>query len=221
MKHFRAFLGTIVHDWVGWMSGGIGLVLTVLSFYAPPSWQPNAFSLLGVLCLFYVSYRAWLTERREREVLLEERAPRLEFVRDPSVKPYFEEMPLGDGARQRFMRVGVRNVGSLPIAQARIVLEACEPGASPAVHLEHELQPMGKPAGTLVVGIPAFGTVVIDVAHEVVGPGEERGELHLFYAQLAGPALPPRGDETYKLILRAEGGGQPVRCSTALGGRLQ
>ena len=172
MKSVAAFLSVIGHDWAGLMSGGIGLVLTVLSFYGPSSWQPKGFLFLGVLCLFYVSYRAWSAERRQCEALLEEREPRLQFIRDPSVKPYFEEMPL-------------------------------------AVHFEHELQPMGKPAGMLVVGIPAYGTVAVDVAHEVVGPGEERGELHLCYAQLAAPALPANGGDTYNLVLRAEGGPAP------------
>jgi hypothetical protein len=220
MRHVLAFLAVIAHDWVGLMSGGIGLVLTAVSFAAPPEWQPNVFLLAGIACLFFVSYRAWLTERRNHEALLEERKPRLEFVRVPSAKPYFEEMPLGGGARQRFLRVGIRNIGHVPIGGARVILEACEPRESAAVHLEHELQPMGKPPGTLVVAIPAQGTVVIDVAHEIVGPDEERGELHFLYAQPVGAALPARGDDTYALVLRAEGGGQPARCSIALGGQL-
>jgi hypothetical protein len=220
MKHVLAFLAAIAHDWVGLMSGAIGLVLTVLSFAAPPEWERNVFMVAGIACLFFVSYRAWLAERSNLEVLLEERKPRLEFLRAPSEKPYFEEMPLGDGARQRFLRVGIRNLGHVPIQGARVILEDCEPRESAAVHLEHELQPMGRPPGTLVVAIPAQGTVVIDVAHEIVGPDEERGELHFLYAQPVGAALPARGDDAYALVLRAEGGGQPARCSIALGGRL-
>ena len=33
------------------------------------------------------------------------------------------------------------------------------------------------------------------------------------------PSLPPRGDEAYTIILRAEGAGPPIRCSLGLGGR--
>lgn len=222
MKSLRAFLATIASDVIGRMSGGAGLLLTVLGFYSPSSWQPKSFFFVGVVCLFVACYRAWLSEGRQREVLLRELAPRLAFVRDPGVKPFFEELPLGpDGPKERFMRVGIRNLGGVAIPQARIVLEGCEPGSSPAVHPEHELQPMGRLPGTLTVAIPAHGTVFTDVAYEMVGPGEDRGELHLCYARGPGGRLPPMGEDgRYTLILRAEGAGQPARCSTTLGGRL-
>ena len=42
------------------------------------------------------------------------------------------------------------------------------PHLSRAVHLEHELQPMRKAAGTLTVLVPPYGTVFFDVDREVV-----------------------------------------------------
>ena len=100
-----------------------------------------------------------------------------------------------------------------------MVLERCEPGGSSVVHLEHELQPMGRPAGTLAVAIPPRGSVILDIAHEVVAPGQEIREVHFCYARVAERALPPVGDDGYALVLRAEGAGEPVRCKARLGGR--
>lgn len=220
MKKPGAFLAAIGSDWTGRMSGGGGLLLTILGFFLPAPWQPRAFLGLGVVCFFYASYRAWLAERSRVEELLQRLTPQLDFVHDPRVKPFFEELPKDDGSRLRCLRVGVRNLGTAEIATARVVLEACDPAASPAVHLEHELQPMGKPDGTLTILVPPNGTVFVDVAREVVPAGQQYGTFYLAYAQPLQNDLPPRGDAHYKLTLRAEGGGPSVRCSLELGGRL-
>jgi hypothetical protein len=128
MKHPRAFLAAIVRDWIGRMSGGGGLLLTVLSFFSPTAWQPPAFFVLGVVCLFYASYRAWLFEYNRREELLQRLAPRLEFVHIPGVKPFYEELPSGKPeVNLRCLRVGLHNLGVAEISQARLLLEACDP----------------------------------------------------------------------------------------------
>jgi hypothetical protein len=79
---------------------------------------------------------------------------------------------------------------------------------------------MGKPEGTLTVNLSSFGTVYIDVASEVVARTELSGTLFLCYAQPLQNELPPRGDKTYTIVLRAEGAGPPIRCSLELGGRM-
>src|SRR5712691_10071224 len=64
MTNVRTFLGAIFEDWVGRMSGGGGLLLSVVGFYVPATWQRGLFVALGIVCLFYASYRAWLAEHR-------------------------------------------------------------------------------------------------------------------------------------------------------------
>jgi len=231
--HLRAFLAAIVRDWIGRMSGGGGLLLTVLGFFSPPAWQPQAFLVLGALCLFYACYRAWLSEHEGREQLLQRLAPRLEFVRVNKAKSFYEEFRDEAGhITLRYLRVGLHNLSPTDeISQARLLLEACQPDLnfivgdklfdpSPAVHPQHELQPMCNPQGTLTVTIPPDGTVLFDVAREVIEPGQNWGRFLLCYAQPLQNELPPRGDETYKIFLRAEGAGPAIRCSLELGGRL-
>jgi hypothetical protein len=220
MKQFPDFLRAITDDWIGKMSGGGGLLLTVVGFFVPATWQPRLFLALGLLALFSACYRAWLSQNRQRLELLERLEPRLEFVYERGVKPFFEESPGQSGSKIRSFRLGLRNLGATDIQQARLVLEACDPGNSLAVHPEHELQPMGKPAGTLTALVPPLGTILIEVAREALPAGQDRGELSLSYAQPVPNTLPPRGDERYSLTLRAEGGGPPIRCTIDLGGRL-
>ena len=183
IEHLRAFLAAIVRDWIGKMSGGGGLLLTVFSFFSPPALQPQAFLVLGALCLFYACYRAWLSEHERCEQLLQQLAPGLEFVRVNNVKPFYEQFWDEAGHMTlRYLRVGLHNLSpAAEISQARLLLETCEIigdilGPSPVdpatVHPEHELQPMGKPEGTPTVTIPPDGTVVFDVAREKIAPGE-------------------------------------------------
>ena len=220
IKHLRTFVAATVRDWIGRMSGGGGLALTIFGFFSPPILQPRAFLGLGVLCLFYACYRAWLSEHKRAEELLQNFIPRLEFVRVNNVKPFYEQFDKESGTTLRYMRVGVHNSGAVEIPQVRLVLEGCEPGDSAAVHPEHELQPMGKPEGTMAVTIPPHGTVIFDVAQEVVVPPEHYGSLLLCYAQNVQNELPRRDTDSYKIILRAEGAGPAKRCSLELGGRV-
>lgn len=220
MTEFRAFINAIGADWIGRMAGGAGLVLTVLAFFIPTEWQQLAFVSMGVLCLFYATYHAWLLQRRQYLQLLERFTPKLKFIHVPGEKPYFEETLGEKGRKLRSLRVGLRNLGGADIAQARVVLADFEPRTPSAVHLEHELQPMGKPDGSLAVALQAFGTVMIDVAREVVMPEKSYGTFHLCYAQSVQNDLPDLGDERYHLCLRAEGGGQVIHCKLDLGGRL-
>jgi hypothetical protein len=221
MKYAQAFLAAIVRDWIGRMSGGGGLLLTIFSFFSPSSLQPQAFLVLGVLCLFYAAYRAWLFEYNRREELLQQLAPRLEFFRVNDVKPFYEEFQKESAITLRYLRVGVRNLGAVEIPQVRLVLEACDPDDhSGAIHLEHELQPMGKPEGTLSMTVAADGKVIFDVAQEVVISPERYGSLLLCYAQKVENELPRRDTDSYKIILRAEGAGPARRCSLELGGRV-
>ena len=200
------------------MSGGGGLLLTVFSFFSPPAWGPRAFLILGVLCLFYASYRAWLSEYKRAEKLSQKS---LEFVRVNNVKPFIEEIRNDADMRVLCMRVGLRNLSGVEIPQVRLILEACDPDDySGAIHPEHELQPMGKPQGTMSVAIPPHGTVIVDVAREVFTPGETLGTLCLCYAQKLQNELRRRDNETYKIVLRAESAGPARRCSLELGGRL-
>lgn len=194
--------------------------MTVIGFFVPAEWQRQGFVLFGVACLFYASFRAWLALARQRDELLARLEPRLELFRQPDVKPFFEELPVQAGSKSRYLRVGIRNVGGTDVPHARLVLEACEPATSPGVHPEHELQPMGKLPGTLTFLVPAHGTVLVDVATEFVSPDEQFKEIHLCYAQGLTNTLPPRGDDRYRLVLRAEGGGPAVRYALELGGRL-
>jgi hypothetical protein len=190
MKNLGAFLAAIGNDWTGRMSGGGGLLLTILGYFLPAPWQPRAFLGLGVICFFYASYRARVLERSQREGLLQRLTPKLEFIHDPRVKPFFQELPRDDGSRLRSLRVGVRNLGTAEVAHARVVLEACDSVASPAVRLEHEVQPMGKPDGMLTLLVPPNGAVFVDVAREVVPAGQEYGAFHLAYAQPVQNDLP-------------------------------
>lgn len=221
MKYVYAYFAVIIKDWIAIMSGTAGLLLTVLGFYLSAKWQPRVFLVVGVLCLLYVSYRAWLAERRQREDLLQRLTPKLEFVHIRDVKPYHEEVTQQHGAKIRGLRVGLRNTGGQEIQKARLVLEGCNPGSSHTVRLEHELQPMGHPRGALTFSIPPHGLVFVEVAHEDVPPGQIYGTFRLCYAQGGENWLPDIGTEQrYTLILRAEGAGPAVRCSIDLGGRL-
>ena len=242
MKYLRAFLAAIVRDWIGMMSGGVGLLLTIFGFFLPTTLQPRMFLVLGVLCLFGASYRAWLLEYKRSEELLQRLALRLEFVHDPRVKPFYEVFPTvapevgvtepERGYMQfRRLRVGLHNRGMTEIPQVRLLLEACNPDSnfivdgklfdpSPAIHLGYELQPMDKPQGTATVNLSADGTVYFDVAREMVRRLDLSGTLFLCYSQPLPNELPPRGDQSYKIILRAEGAGPAIRCSLELGGRL-
>ncbi|HEV8263074.1 MAG TPA: hypothetical protein VGQ19_20240 [Burkholderiales bacterium] len=220
MNRVREFLASIASDWIGRMSGGGGLLFTVVGFFVPAQWQRQGFLFLGVACLFYASFRAWVALARERDELLSKLQPHLELFRQPDAKPFFEEQPVQAGSKTRYLRVGVRNAGGTDIPHARLVLEACEPGTSAGVHPEHELQPMGRPLGTLTFMLPAHGSVLVDVATEFVSLDEQFRELHLCYAQGMANTLPPIGDDRYRLVLRAEGGGPSVRYALDLGGRL-
>lgn len=231
MKYVYAFIAEIFRDWIGRMSGGGGLLLTIFGFFSPAAWQPQLFLILGILCLVVACYRAWLFERSWREELIKEIAPRLQFVHKPGVKPFNEdfdnELP---GVKVRRMRVGLHNRGATEIPQARLLLEACDPDSnflvgdklfnpSPAIHLEHELRPMGKPQGTPTVNIPSYGTVYFDVAREVVPEDQSSSKLSVCYTKaFPDDDLPPR-DKTYKIVLRAEGAGPAIRCQMELGGR--
>ena len=179
MKDLRAFLAAIADDWIGRMSGGGGLLLAILALFLPSALQPMMFLGLGVLCLFYACYRAWLVERKQAEGLRAQLTPRLEFTRDADTKPFIEETATDGGDMVRYLRIGVRNLGGGEIAQARVVLEECEPGASSGVHPEHELQPMGKPSGTLTFSLAPHGRALIDVAREVLADGEAYGTFYL------------------------------------------
>ena len=233
MKHIQDFLAAIVRDWIGRMSGGGGLLLTIFGFFSPSTLQPPAFLGLGVLCLLYACYRAWLSEHNRAQELLQNFTPRLEFVRVNNVKPFYEEFRDEAGhITRRYLRVGLRNLSpAAEISQARLLLEACQPDSnflvgdklfdpSPAVHPEHELQPMGKPQGTMGMTIPPDGTAIFDVAQEVVVSPEHYGDLLLCYAQNVENKLPRRDADSYKIILRAEGAGPARRCSLELGGRV-
>jgi hypothetical protein len=203
------------------MSGGGGLLLTVFSFFSPQAWGPRAFLILGVVCLFFACYRAWLFEFNRREELLQQLAPRLEFVRVNNVKPFYEQFEKKFGITLRYLRVGVHNLGAVEIPQVRLVLGACDPDDhSGAIHLEHELQPMGKPQGTLSMTVAADGKIIFDVAQEVVVSPEHYGSLSLCYAPKVENELPRRDTDSYKIILRAEGAGPARRCSLELGGRV-
>jgi hypothetical protein len=219
MKYFQAFLTALIHDWISLMSGLAGVALTIVSVFGPVSLQGPFFWIAALACLLVAAYRVWLAEYKARERLLGERAPDLEFVRDASSKPYLEEFDLGSGAKDRYLRIGVRNKGAVSADTVRLVLEGCEPKSSAAVHLEHEVQPMGKPAGTLSVSIPSQGLAVFDVAHEIIQSGDDTGELHFSYASRPGGALPSIG-EGYRIILRAEGGYRIVQWQGTLGGRV-
>jgi hypothetical protein len=220
MIRICAFLAAVVTDWIGKMSGGAGLILTVLGFFISAEKLKLGFLIFGIACLFYASFRAWLAADKQREELLRKLQPKLEFIYRPGIKPFFEEFPNQAASELYYYRVGVRNSGSTDIPQARLVLEACDPNASDGIHLEHELQPMGKPDGTLSCFVGAKGTVYFDVAAEVVSPDQSFTEMHLCYAQKLANRLSNRA-EPYGLILRAEGGGPAIRCSAYLGSSLR
>lgn len=148
-----------------------------------------------------------------------ERRPRLEFYRIANAKPYLEEFSPSPAQAIKYLRLGIRNIGGTDIPRARLVLEACEP-ASLAVHPEHELQPTGKPQGTLEFMVAAGGTTIIDVATETIMQGQIYGEFSFCYALALPNNRLPNQDAPYRLTLRAEGGGLPVRCAILLGNRL-
>src|SRR5262245_24097650 len=186
MKNVYAYFSVIIKDWIAIMSGAAGLVLTALGFSLPAIWQPRAFLLMGAVCLLTVSYRAWLAERRQLEELLQQLTPKLEFIHIREVKPYYEEVTWENGTKLRGLRIGIHNAGGHEIPIARLVLEGCDPDSSHTVHIEHEVQAIGKLHGTVTFSIHPYVTVFVEVAREVVPPGQLFGNFQLCYAQEGG-----------------------------------
>jgi hypothetical protein len=56
------FVRAIFEDWVGRMSGGLGLLLTIGAFFISNFASPMLFVTLGVLALLFACYRAWRKE---------------------------------------------------------------------------------------------------------------------------------------------------------------
>jgi hypothetical protein len=65
MSNLKVFLAAVTDDWIGKMSGGVGLLLTVIGFVSPAAWQRWLFLAMGVLALFYSCYNTWLKEYRK------------------------------------------------------------------------------------------------------------------------------------------------------------
>jgi hypothetical protein len=208
-------------DWVGKMSGGAGLLLTIVWFFLPQQWQFRSFLFVGVLALIFAGYHAWLNAFRTAEELNARLRPQLEFFRQPDAQPFFEVLAGPTAQEQcRWLRVGIRNRGGTEIPRARVVLERFIPADIPEVHPEQALQPMGRPIGTQEFAVPAFGVATVNVAVEIVARVSEYGDFSLCYSQGQCGDFPNNRDERFELILRAEGGGPPVRCGLSMGGRL-
>jgi hypothetical protein len=96
----------------------------------------------------------------------------LELLFDGNRKPYLEQQSkaviTGKVLVDRRYRIGVRNISKTTVHQVRLVLEACEPGGSDAVHLGHSFQVMGEPPGTGQFSVPPgeVPTVFVDVIYD-------------------------------------------------------
>ena len=120
MRHFFAFVSAVAGDWVGRMSGGVGLLLTVASFFTPPAWQPRAFVGAGVLCVLFAGYRVWLLERTAAEELLARLTPLDIYLIDGHIR-----RRQGDPARLFVFRVllPIEQEASNAITDLRLTIE--------------------------------------------------------------------------------------------------
>jgi hypothetical protein len=71
MTALWTYARVIGRDWVALMSGAAGLVFTLLFMFVPkailPDWlQAGVFLAIGIACLCFTSFRAWLAEYRNR-----------------------------------------------------------------------------------------------------------------------------------------------------------
>ncbi len=215
MPYWRVYLLALSDEWVLRMSSGLGVVLAAASFFFERQELRWLGLILAIVGLQIAAYRLWRAEYNRWKKQEEELRPRLSFEYRPGEKPYFERITGPSGSDQRWIRVGVHNIGGRVLEHVSVVLEKCEPDSS-GFHKDHELLPQGRVPGTLDFMVAASDVVFVNVVvdetfdswFEVLSRGGARppsaapAPLKVCYAQPIAAEL-DENVEAYRLGLRA------------------
>jgi hypothetical protein len=200
----------VLKQWVALSSGLASFLIGVWAHLKhQPDVDPWLFWVITALCLVAACFLAWRDERRAREILEQAMRPRLSLRFDPTRAPYVQEIPSGN-TTLRYFRVGVQNDSHVDVSGIRIVLESCNFPTKPGINLEHRLAVMGAIPASDLATIAAGREALFDVAVESVHPpGSGIGPLALCYRAAVERQIDR--STTWRLVLRAEGAGLPVR----------
>ena len=145
IEYIVDFFRAAASDWIQKMSGGIGVLFMVGSFWLPADRQPYSFLFVGLACWTVNCYRTWkVVFRRVQEL---EALPQLRLTFVPGQAPYEQDHVGTREDRLHYFRVGVTHDGLKQAEDVRVMLAELDP-APMGFPRFHCLSPMGEPPGT-------------------------------------------------------------------------